>query len=180
VSLLRFLGVGGGPGAASIGNTHGDTETVRRIATRLEALPPERARFIAAFAYVLARVAAADLRVEEQETEKMQQIVAELGHLPEDVATLVVEIAKSQARLLGGTENYVVTREFARISTREQRFDLLRCLFAVGAADDEISSAESAEVAAIAEELGLTRPEMLAVRAEFREWLSEFRSLPRG
>ena len=38
-----------------------DTATVRRIAAELEALPPAEARFLAAFAYVLARVARADL-----------------------------------------------------------------------------------------------------------------------
>ena len=31
----------------------GETESVRRIAARLEALPPARARFVAAFAYLL-------------------------------------------------------------------------------------------------------------------------------
>ena len=41
-------------GAAS---RDGDSESVRRIATQLERLEPEAARYLAAFAYVLARVA---------------------------------------------------------------------------------------------------------------------------
>ncbi len=156
MSLLRFIGLGSQPRDAA----RGDTETVRRISASLETLPPERARYLAAFAYVLARVAAADLRIDEAETDEMQQVVMTHGGLEEAAAALVVEIAKSQARLLGGTENYVVTREFARISTREQRTDLLRCLFAIGAADGSISGAESAEIAVIADELGFTRPEL--------------------
>ncbi len=169
MSFLRFLGhIKSHEGA-------GDTATVRRIASRLEALPPEQARYLAAFAYVLARVAMADLEVPESETAEMERIVAELGHLPPAEAALAVEIAKSQARLLGGTENYVVTREFHRISTREQRLRLLRCLFAVAAADGTISSAESAEIIAIGEELGFAREEVIAERGAFRDKLSELR-----
>ncbi len=173
MSLLRFIGLS----SSAEANARGDTETVRRIAASLDALPPERARFLAAFAYVLARVAAADLRVDEAETVKMQEVAASLGELPESAAALVVEIAKSQARLLGGTENYVVTREFAKISTRDQRVNLVRCLFAVGAADGTISSPESAEIAAIAEELGFSRAEANGLRAEWRDRLSELQGL---
>jgi uncharacterized tellurite resistance protein B-like protein len=164
MSLLRFLGIG-----ADERSTRGDTDTVRRISARLEALAPDRARYVAAFAYVLARVAAADLKVSEEETSRMQEVVERVGHLPTELAALVVEIAKSQARLLGGTENYVVTREFAKISTREQRAELLLCLFAVAAADARISSTESGEIAAIADELGFTRAETNGLRARFRE-----------
>jgi uncharacterized tellurite resistance protein B-like protein len=171
VSLLRFLGLDGSRGGA----VRGDTETVRRIAATLDALPPEQARYLAAFAYVLARVAIADLRVDEAETAKMQEIVASHARLPDGASTLVVEIAKSQAKLLGGTENYVVTREFVKISTREQRVDLLRCLFAIGGADGTISGAESAEIASIAEELGFTRAELLGLRSEYRALLSELK-----
>jgi hypothetical protein len=48
--------------------SHGDTETVRRIVRELDQLDPSRARFLAAFAYVLSRVAGADLKVSETET----------------------------------------------------------------------------------------------------------------
>ena len=152
---------------------------MRRIAATLDALPPDEARHLAAFAYVLARVAVADLQVDEAETAKMQQVVAAHGNLPDAAAALVVEIAKSQAKLLGGTENYVVTREYVKISSREQRLDLLRCLFAIGAADGSISGAESAEIATIAEELGFTRAETNGLRAEYRSTLSELKGLPR-
>jgi len=39
----------------------GETETVRRIVGELRALPPEQARYVAAFAFVLARVAHAEV-----------------------------------------------------------------------------------------------------------------------
>jgi len=171
LSLLRFLGLGG-HGAQ---RAEGETETVRRITARLEQLDPERARFLAAFAYVMARVANADLRIADEEADAMCRIVAEVGGLDEGQASLVVEIAKTQERLLGGTEDYMVTREFRRISTREERGSLLECLYAVAAADGTISGPESAEILAIAEELGFTRAEALSLRSRYRDALPELR-----
>jgi uncharacterized tellurite resistance protein B-like protein len=169
-SLLRFLGVRG----ASQGGA-GETETVRRIAARLDRLDPAQAKYLAAFAYVLARVAQADLHIDESETTAMEKAVRGAAGLSEAEVALVVEIAKSQARLLGGTENYVVTREFKAISTPEQRARLLECLFEVAAADGTIETVESAEIAAIGEEIGFTRPEINALRAAYRERLAEFK-----
>ena len=158
----------------------GETETVRRIAARLERLAPDRARHLAAFAYVLARVANADLRITETETDAMQALVAEHAGLSEEEAALAVEIAKSQARLIGGTENYVVTREFRAVSTREERVRLLECLYAVAAADGTIDGAESTEIAKIAEELGFLRAEAIALRAPWRDKLSELKGLAKA
>jgi uncharacterized tellurite resistance protein B-like protein len=173
--FTRLFGQGGGGT-----NTSGETETVRRIAARLERLPPERARHLAAFAYVLARVAQADLRITETESEKMHGLVRDHAHLSDEEAALAVEIAKSQARLLGGTENYVVTREFREISSREQRVELLECLYAVAAADGTISGQESTEIGKIAEELGFLREESNALRARWRDSLAEFQQLPKA
>ena len=170
MSLLRFLGIKGGPKDAA----DGETATVREIATRLERLPPETAKFLAGFAYVLARVAHADLEISEDETGAMHRIVRELASLSEGEAELVVEIAKSNARLLGGTENYVVTREFRSASTREQRGQLLACLYAVAAADGTISGPEAGEIVSIAEELGFTRAEANSLRAQYRDQLAVF------
>jgi uncharacterized tellurite resistance protein B-like protein len=177
LSLLRFLGLGGEESEDSI-ERQSETATVREISARLERLDPETAKYLAAFAYVLARVAHADLSIDSDETAAMERIVSQLSELSPEETSLVVEIAKSQARLLGGTENYVVTREFRRISTREQRGRLLECLYAVAAADGSITGPESGEIMAIAEELGFTRPEALALRSAYREKLSEFQSRP--
>lgn len=171
MSLLRFLGIGGAQAEAA----KGETRTVREIAARLERLPPAQARYLAGFAYVLARVANADLNIDASESEAMERIVRETAGLSESEGALVVEIAKSQARLLGGTENYVVTREFKQTSTPEQRTRLLECLFEIAAADGVIATVESAEIAAIGEELGFTRPEINALRAPYRDRLAELK-----
>jgi uncharacterized tellurite resistance protein B-like protein len=60
-----------------------ETDTVRRIAARLDQLDPQVAKYLAAFAYVLARVAHADLAIHEAETREMQETVRSVGNLLE-------------------------------------------------------------------------------------------------
>ena len=177
MSILKILGFAPQDHGAGLGAA--ETDTVRKIVAELEALPPERARFIAAFAYTLSRVAHADLEISAEETRKMEEIVMEVGGLPEEQAVLAVQVAKSQARLFGGTENYLVTREFKEISNREQRQRLLDCLFAVSAADDSISGAEEAQIRQIASELDFTHREFIDARSAWSDKREVLRGLRR-
>ncbi len=147
----------------------GETATVRKIVQALDAMDGERAQFVAAFAYLLSRVANADLDISAEETQKMEEIVQGFGDLPEDQAILIVEIAKSQNRLFGGTENFQVAQELKRLSTRTQRIELLHCLFGVSAADDEITSTEEAQIRQIADELGFSHREYIDVRSSYND-----------
>jgi uncharacterized tellurite resistance protein B-like protein len=161
MSILDLLGFR----RAAAREETGDTETVRKIIRELESLPPEKARYVAAFAFILARVAHADLDISEEETRRMEQILLGLGHLPVEQAVLAVQIAKAQHRLAGGTESFLVTREFKEVATREQCRELLDCLFAVSAADDSISAPEEAQIRQIASELGFALGEMVEIRS---------------
>lgn len=154
-----------------------DTETVRKIVAALDKLEPERARFIAAFAYILCRVARADLNISPAETQLMEQVLIQRAELPEEHAVLIVQMAKTQSILFGGTENFVVTREFNKIATREQKLALLDCLFAVSA-DEMISSVEDTEIRQIASELQLTHDDLVSVRSAYREQRAVMRPPP--
>jgi uncharacterized tellurite resistance protein B-like protein len=147
----------------------GDTDTVRRIVAELDELAPSRARYLAAFAYVLSRVAGADLDISDVETARMVEIVLQLGHLSEAQAILVVEIAKHQNRLFGGTENFLVTRELRSIASDAERGELLDCLFAVSAADGAVSGEEEAQIWQIARELGFSHDEYIRVRMTYSD-----------
>jgi uncharacterized tellurite resistance protein B-like protein len=157
----------------------GETATIRGIVARLEALPHDRARYLAGFAYVMSRAAQADLDISDEETAVMERSVVDLGGLDEAQAVLVVEMAKLQARMQGATEDFLVTREFARTATEEQRLAVLRCSFAVSAADNSISATEASVVNEIARELDLTREQLNAVRSEFVEQLSAIQAMRR-
>ena len=157
----------------------GETETIRRIVARLEALPPARARFLAGFAYVLARAAHADLDISAAETAVMESAVGELGELDAAQAVLVVEMAKLQSRAKFGTEDFLVTREFAGFATDEEKVAVLRACFAVGAADDEISSDEAQAINEIAKELGVDRPTLNGIREAYVDRFSAIRAARR-
>lgn len=176
--LRRILGMGE-PRAARPAPPPDDQETatVRRIVAELDALPPDERRYLAGFAYVLSRAAHADLTVTDAETRLMEQIVQRIGHLPQAQAVLVVEIAKHQGALYGGTEDYLVTREFAAISSEEQRIGLVESCFAVVAADHVITAEEYAELTQIATELGLNRAQLNLIRREYREHLTAIRHM---
>ena len=167
MSILKFLGLNAEPPARTT-----ETETVRKIVQKLDQLPQDQARYVAAFAYLLSRAADADLTVTAEETAVMERIVMEQGGLSEELAVLVVQIAKTQTHLFGGTENYLVTREFERIASREQKLALLDCLFAVTASDENITVAEDNVVKQIASELKLSHAEYIAGRSRFREYLA--------
>ena len=170
MSILKFLGLTKKTQTET--SPASQTETVREIVKTLDRLEPQKAKYIASFAYLLSRVAHADLDISDEETQKMEKMVMEVGKLPEEQAIVVVQMAKSHTVLFGGTENYLVTREFREMTTLEERWDLIRCLFMVSAADQNISAVEDNEIIQISSELGLERHELAKVRAEFSHYLS--------
>lgn len=169
VSILRLLGL-----IRSREPTQAlpQTESAQRIVAELENLSPEQAHYVAAFAYLLGRLARADLEISRDETKQMERIVAGLAELPSQQAALVVEIASHQNELFGGTENFLVAREFNEIATREQKLRLLECLFAVAAADGSVSAVEDDEIRRIANQLCLTHADFIGARSGFREHLA--------
>jgi uncharacterized tellurite resistance protein B-like protein len=169
MSLLRFLGLASTPRADK---SREEIASVRRIVETLDHMEPRAARYLARFAFVLGRVARADLAVSDEETRAMEQIVMERGGLSEAEAIVAVQIAKSQNALFGGTDDYLVTREFAANATRAQKLALLECCFAVSAADSEISGEEEVELRRIADELDLAHSDLLEARANYRDFLA--------
>src|SRR5512139_1237808 len=107
----------------------------------------------------------------------MERTLVEHGQMSEAEAVIVVEIARQQARLFGSTEDYLVTREFKRVATPEQRLGVMRACFMVTAANDEIDASESAVLNQIATELEIDPADFDAVRSEHREQLSVIRAM---
>jgi tellurite resistance protein len=157
----------------------GDTATVRRIVAKLEAMPPDQARLIASAAYTLARAANADLDISDEETAAIERELQANEALDEATAVLVTEMAKLQAKTVGGTEDYVVTREFKALADDAQRLVVLRACFAVMAANGSISAEETATVNEIAAELDIDQATLNAIRAEYHEQLSSVQQIRR-
>ena len=164
MSILKWLGL-----SAKEDRPPDEADVVRKLTDALDSMDPETARYLGTFAFILSRVANADLDISDDETRVMEQIVMERANLPEAQAVLVVQIAKTQNRLFGSTEDFLATREFKARTNREQRLEMLECLFAVSAADDNISPVEEAEIRKISTEIGRSHEDYVAIRATFRD-----------
>lgn len=159
MSILRWLGL------EADDSQQRHVDSLAEIEKALANFAPDDARYIAGFAYILSRVARADHDVSESESALMGRLVAEHGNLPPDQAALVVRIATTQTMRHGGTEDFIVTREFGSIASRDQKLALLHCLFAVSASDSSIRTIEDNEIRRIASELKLEHADFINVRS---------------
>ncbi len=165
--------------AAAVPDPAGDTATVRRIVAKLEAMPPEQARLIASAAYTLARAANADLDISEEETAAIERELQDHKALDEATAVLVTEMAKLQAKTVGGTEDYVVTREFKALADDAQRVAVVRACYAVMAANGTISAEETGTINQIADELDIDEGVLRSIRAEYHDRFSSVQQVRR-
>jgi uncharacterized tellurite resistance protein B-like protein len=157
----------------------GDTATVRRIVAKLESMPPEPAQLIASAAYTLARAANADLDISDEETAAIERELQSSEAIDEATAVLVTEMAKLQAKTVGGTEDYVVTREFKKLADDAQRIAIVRACFAVMAANGTISAEETGTINEIADELDIDEDVLRSIRAEYHEKFSSVQQVRR-
>jgi uncharacterized tellurite resistance protein B-like protein len=144
---------------------------LRETLEALDHLEPARARFLAAFAYLLGRVAGADQNVSPEETRTMEALVREQGQLSADQAMVVVQLAKTSNLLFGGTANFLVAREFSELASYDEKLALMRCLFAIAATDESISTAEESEIHRIANELKIDHPDLVKLRVAHTRYL---------
>lgn len=165
--VRRWLGLEG-PAA--------EADVLDSVIRALEHLDENRARYIAGFAYLLGRVAAADHDVAPAEAALMRKLVAEEGALSDTEADIVVRLALDEHRRFGGTHNLIVTRELTAVTTLEQRMGLLRCLFALSAADESVEVVEDNEIRRISRELRIEHGDFVRARLEVREHLAVLRA----
>ena len=158
MSLLKWFGLADEEVDAPV-------DSLGEIERALTELDAREARYLACFAYILHRIARADHEITGDESALIERLVATRGGLSDDRAALVVRIARSQNLRHGGTEDFIVTREFDRNATRDQKLALLDCLFAVSAIDRSIRTVEDNEIRRVAAEVKLDHADYIAVRA---------------
>ena len=145
--------------------------TLRALVDALDRLEPERARFLARFAYLLGRVAHADRHIAPDETRTMEALVHEAGGIEPDLAMLVVSLARQSNVMFGGHADYEVAREFGDTASYEEKLALARCLFAVAATDASISMPEETEIHRILNVLKIDPGDLTRLRLEHRRFL---------
>ena len=144
---------------------------LRDLVNALDRLEPARAQYLARFAYLLGRVARADEHITDEETKTMERLLTEHGGLPAEQAMLVVSLAKTTNMMFGATADFAITQEFTDSTTYDERVALARCLFAVAASDARISTTEETEVHRITNHLRIERPDLTAIRLQYKRAL---------
>jgi uncharacterized tellurite resistance protein B-like protein len=156
MSLLKWLGISADAGTS-------DDNRLAAIEAELAALGPERARFLACFAYILMRAARADHQITDGEARVMERIIAGHAGIDQGQAELVVRIARTAGHSRG-TDDYLITREFERAASRDEKLAILDSLFEIAAADSSILTVEDNEVRRVASELKLEHADYIEVR----------------
>jgi len=152
-------------------------QSLVELTAELEALAPEEARFVAAFAYLLARVAGADLKIEEIERNEMARHLETFGGIAASQAELLAKSALRMADAHSSSDDHLVARAFRDMSEGPERLRLLRCLYAVAAADETISTQEDNEIFEVGSAIGVAREQIVALRSEFKQYLGSMRAL---
>jgi uncharacterized tellurite resistance protein B-like protein len=145
--------------------TDQEFDSLAELESALTGLDAKTRRYVACFAYILTRSARADHQVTDDEAREMERILAVQTGIPEALAAVVVRFAGQQARRSGGTDDFVVTREFDRVASHEQKVGLVDALFTVSSVDASIVTIEDNEIRRIANELKIEHSEYIAVRA---------------
>jgi len=148
-----------------------EASVLREVVNALDRLEPDRARYVARFAYLLGRVANADQHASPAETSVMERLVRDQGGLTQEQAMLVVSLAKTSNLLFGGTADFEVARDFAGSATYDEKLALARCLFAVAASEDSISMTEETEIHRILNQLKIQPNDLTAIRVANRAHL---------
>ncbi|NJN19334.1 MAG: hypothetical protein HC822_25325 [Oscillochloris sp.] len=120
------------------------------------------ARVLALAGGLLAYVARVDQEVTNDEFERIRSALAESWGI--DAARSVIVAEAALAEVSAGLDFYRLTKSFADSTSIETRARFVDALFAVAAADGEISSDESAEISRIVASINLTHDHFVAAR----------------
>jgi uncharacterized tellurite resistance protein B-like protein len=141
-------------------------DSLEEIEGALHGLDRARRRYVACFAYILTRSARADHQTTAEEAGKMERLLAERAGVSPSHAANAVRLAAIQAKRSGGTDDFVVTREFDAVASHAQKLALVDALFEVASVDASIVTIEDNEIRRIANELRIEHPEYIALRAK--------------
>jgi uncharacterized tellurite resistance protein B-like protein len=158
MSLWKWLGL-------ERGAADQEFDSLAEAEATLVGLDQKRRRYVACFAYILTRSARADQQMTDGEAREMERILTRHAGISEAQAAAVVRLAGQQARRSGGTDDFVITREFDRVASHEQKIALIDALFTVSSVDVSIVTVEDNEIRRIANELRIEHGEYIAVRA---------------
>jgi len=125
-------------------------------------LPEQQIRKLCFAAGLLAKIAAVDAGISDNERSTIKSILAEEWGLSGQEADLVTEI--SCHRALKGLDYYRTTRGFFDCTTHDERKAFLNCLFKIANASEMTSSKEAEEIRRISNSLKLPHKDFIEAK----------------
>jgi len=153
------------------------SENLKQIENALGEYPENEAKYIAAFALVLGRVAYADNEITDKERAKMKTILSEKFNFSEAKVLLVSNLACERI-IKSELENHIVLRHLNAQTSNPQKIEILKSLFQL-AAEDDISEKENADIQLVSKAFGFSHREYIDIRSEYKEHLAVLRNLPK-
>ena len=133
------------------------------------ALPEDESvliRYIAIVVVLIARVAWADGRLSDQEEQNLRMLLTHVDRLSPSGVDAVCQTLKGKLPQVTDEELALCYRELKALCDARERVEILRLLARLAAVDGETSTAEHAELEAIAAELGISLTELANVEEE--------------
>ncbi|AYF45371.1 MULTISPECIES: TerB family tellurite resistance protein [Halobacteriovorax] len=131
----------------------------------------ERLVILSCFAGLLARIAYTDFNVCQREKSEMEKILRDVTNLTEDEAKHVTEYSIKMMKQLSGLDTRSYCTPLVDILSQNERYKVLKALFAIAAADGEVDRVESNEISYIANSLVLEKKYFLSAQADVKEYL---------
>ncbi|MCB9063160.1 MAG: TerB family tellurite resistance protein [Halobacteriovoraceae bacterium] len=156
-----------------------DQQKLHRIYHKINELYPnhsdEEKALVSSLAGLLARVAFTDLNIDEEEKEVMAKSLSKWTSFNSHEVTAIIELASSEIKNLAGLENHIYCQYLRDKLTNEQKYNVLKALFQVAAADGTADNLESEEIRNISKGLLLEHKHFISARATVKESLGVFK-----
>jgi len=133
------------------------------------ALPDDESvliRYIAIVVVLVARVAWADGRLSREEEQTLRELLTHVDHLSPSGVEAVCTALKGKLPQVSEEEMALCYRELKALCDGRERVEILRLLAKLAVVDGEASTAEHAELEAIAAELGISITDLATVEEE--------------
>jgi DnaJ like chaperone protein len=134
-----------------------------------KALPDDESvfiRYIAVVVVLIGRVAWADGRLSAEEEQNLRELLAHIDRLSPAGIEAVCGALRGQAPKVNEEELELCYRELKSLCDARERVEIIRLLAKLAVVDGETSTAEHAELEAIAAELGISLMDLATVEHE--------------
>jgi uncharacterized tellurite resistance protein B-like protein len=127
---------------------------------------------VACISGLMARVAYVDMVIDPGEVDVMKKSLNDWSNLSNSEVDTIADLAIGQIKELAGLDNHKYCPPLNELLDNDEKFGILKSLFAMACGDGEVSAQESDEIKLITHGLRLDNKYYLAARAEVSDKLA--------